>query len=64
MLSSLAFDRAGRKLYFTTDDDDWRDLNVYDLQTRKATRLIHRKLPYGQPRLQPGRPFAVGRTPL
>ena len=39
-VSSLAFDRAGRKLFFTTDNNDWRDLNVYDLQTRKATRLI------------------------
>jgi len=39
-VSSLAFDRAGRKLFFTTDNNDWRDLNVYDLETRKATLLI------------------------
>ena len=39
-VSSLAFDRTGRKLFFTTDNNDWRDLNVYDLGTRKATRLI------------------------
>ena len=39
-VSSLAFDRAGRKLFFTTDNNDWRDLNVYDLKTGKATRLI------------------------
>ncbi len=39
-VSSLAFDPAGRRLYFTTDNNDWRDLNVLDLATGHATRLI------------------------
>ena len=39
-VASLAFDSAGRKLFFTTDNNDWRDLNVYDLNTGKASLLI------------------------
>ncbi len=39
-VSSLAFDAAHRKLFFTTDNNDWRDLNVLDLATGRATRLI------------------------
>jgi hypothetical protein len=39
-VTSLAWDPKGRKLYFTTDNNDWRDLNVYDLETRRARRLL------------------------
>ena len=39
-VGSLAFDRAGRKLFFTTDNSAYRDLNVYDLKTGVSTRLI------------------------
>ncbi len=39
-VSSLAFDPKGRKLYYTTDNNDWRDLNEFDLQTHKSRRLI------------------------
>lgn len=37
---SLAFDRAGRKLFFTSDNNSYRDLRVYDLKTRRSERLI------------------------
>ncbi|MDW8330912.1 MAG: hypothetical protein RMK43_04615 [Cyclobacteriaceae bacterium] len=37
-VSSLTFDKHD-KLYFTTDNDAWRDLMCYDLQTKKVTRL-------------------------
>ncbi len=39
-VTSLAFDPNGRRLFYTTDNNNWRDLNVYDLTTRKARRLI------------------------
>ncbi|HEX6894915.1 MAG TPA: hypothetical protein VF146_06560, partial [Bryobacteraceae bacterium] len=39
-VASLAFDSRGRKLYYTTDNNDWRDLNVYDIGARRSTRLI------------------------
>ncbi len=39
-VSSLAWDARGRKLYYTTDNNDWRDLNVYDVETHHAQRLI------------------------
>jgi len=39
-VSSLAFDPQDRKLFFTSSNNDSRDLNVYDLATGKATKLI------------------------
>jgi hypothetical protein len=39
-VTSLAWDARGRKLYYTTDNNDWRDLNVYDVATHHARRLI------------------------
>ncbi len=39
-VTSLAWDSRGRKLYYTTDNNDWRDLNVYDVDTRRARRLL------------------------
>ena len=39
-VTSVAWDAAGRKLYYTTDNNDWRDLNVYDVETHHAQRLI------------------------
>lgn len=39
-VSSLAFDRAGKQLFYTTENNDWRDLNVYNLATDKSTKLI------------------------
>ncbi|HEX6790698.1 MAG TPA: hypothetical protein VF247_05245 [Candidatus Krumholzibacteria bacterium] len=40
-VTSLAFDEAGRRLFYTTNNGKhWRDLNAIDLDTRKATRLI------------------------
>lgn len=39
-VTSLAFDRDGRKLYYTTDNNDWRDLREYDLATGREKLLI------------------------
>ena len=39
-VTSLAWDPRGRKLYYTTDNNDWRDLNVYDVDTHHARQLI------------------------
>ena len=40
-VTSLAFDPAGRQLFYTTNNSKhWRDLNVIDLETNKASRLI------------------------
>lgn len=39
-VTSLAYDPAGRRLYFTTDNAiGWRDLNVLDLATGRKRRL-------------------------
>jgi WD40 repeat protein len=38
-VTSLAYDPAAGALYYTTDNDDWRDLCKFDLATGKATRL-------------------------
>ena len=38
-VASLAWDPRGRKLYYTTDNNDMRDLNVYDVETHHAERL-------------------------
>lgn len=38
-VSSVTYDREGDLLYYTTDNDNWRDLNVYNLKT-KETKLL------------------------
>lgn len=39
-VTSLAYDQAGRRLFYTTDNNNWRDIYVYDLATRRARRLL------------------------
>ena len=39
-VTSLAHDAAGKTLFYTTDNDDWRDLRALDLTTGKARSLI------------------------
>jgi hypothetical protein len=39
-VTSLAWDPRGRKLYYTTDNNDWRDLMVYDVETHHSERLL------------------------
>jgi len=39
-VTSLAFDPASRTLFFTTDNNNWRDLNVLNRATGKSTRVI------------------------
>ncbi|HVS64084.1 MAG TPA: hypothetical protein VMT85_11350 [Thermoanaerobaculia bacterium] len=38
-VTSLAFDPDGRRLFYTTDNYGWRDLNVLELETGRARRL-------------------------
>ena len=38
-VSSLTYDEKGDKLFFTTDNDAWRDLNEYDLAKGKSRLL-------------------------
>ncbi|NND51523.1 MAG: hypothetical protein HKN54_03895 [Flavobacteriaceae bacterium] len=38
-VSSLTFDARRNMLYYTTDNDAWRDLNSYDLNTGKSKML-------------------------
>lgn len=40
-VSSLAFDPARRLLFYTTDNNEWRDLRVLDLGTGRDRLLIH-----------------------
>ncbi len=39
-VTALAYDPAARKLFYTTDNNDWRDLIEYDLATGRQTRLM------------------------
>jgi hypothetical protein len=39
-VTSLTWDPHGRKLYYTSDNNDLRDLNVYDVETRHSQRLL------------------------
>lgn len=39
-VTSLAFDRAGRRIFFASDNKNWRDLNVLDLATGRSRRLL------------------------
>jgi hypothetical protein len=39
-VTSLAWDQHGRKLYYTTDNNDWRDLIAYDVDTHHSERLL------------------------
>jgi hypothetical protein len=40
-VSSLAFDPARRQLFFTTDNNEWRDLRVLDLASGREHQLMH-----------------------
>lgn len=40
-VSSVAFDPDHRKIFYTTHNNDWRDLRVYDLATGRVRELIH-----------------------
>lgn len=35
-VASLQFDERGRRLFFTTDNNDWRDINILNLDTGDA----------------------------
>jgi hypothetical protein len=39
-VSSLAYDVAGRTLFYTSDNNEWRDLCAVDLATGRSRRLI------------------------
>ncbi|RPJ84086.1 MAG: hypothetical protein EHM18_12480, partial [Acidobacteria bacterium] len=39
-VTSLAFDPASRTLFFTTDNNNWRDLNLFDRKTGESRRVI------------------------
>jgi hypothetical protein len=39
-VTSLAFDPSARQLFYTTDNNNWRDLCSFDLKTHRSTRLI------------------------
>lgn len=40
-VSSLAFDPHTRTVFYTTDNNEWRDLRAYDLATGRSRTLIH-----------------------
>jgi hypothetical protein len=39
-VSSLAYDAAGRRIFYTAHNNNWRDLHAYDLGSRKDIKLI------------------------
>ena len=39
-VSSLAFDPDGRRIFYTTDNDEWRDLHALDLATGRSRLLM------------------------
>jgi hypothetical protein len=40
-VSSLAYDPVNKKIFYTSDNNDWRDLLEYDLNTGKTRTLIN-----------------------
>jgi hypothetical protein len=38
-VSSLVYDEKNKGIFYTTDNDAWRDLNYFDLKTRKSQLL-------------------------
>ena len=39
-VTSLAYDPQNQKLFYTADNNEWRDLHVVDIATKKERRLI------------------------
>jgi hypothetical protein len=39
-VASLAYDPGGRRLFYTTDNNGWRDINVFDPATRHSRLLL------------------------
>lgn len=39
-VTSLAYDSVHRRIFYSSDNKNWRDLNVFDLNTRQARRLM------------------------
>lgn len=39
-VSSLAYDPSTKTVFFTTDNNDWRDLNALDVRSKKVRRLM------------------------
>ncbi len=39
-VTSLALDPNQRQLFYTTNNDSWRDLNAFDLKTHRTKRLM------------------------
>jgi hypothetical protein len=39
-VTSLAWDPVHRQLFYTTDNNDWRDLNVYNVDSHHSRRLL------------------------
>jgi hypothetical protein len=40
MVTSLAYDAKGRRIFYASDNSNWRDLKVLDLATGKTRRLM------------------------
>jgi hypothetical protein len=39
-VSSLAYDHTTQTIFFTTDNNDWRDINALDIRTKRVRRLM------------------------
>ncbi len=39
-VTSVAWDAAHRRIFYTTDNNEWRDLNVYDVDSHHARMLL------------------------
>jgi hypothetical protein len=39
-VTSLAYDASKGRLFYTTDNNSWRDLNVFDVASRRTKRLV------------------------
>ena len=40
-VTSLAYDEAGKRLFYTTDNNHERDLNIFDLESGRSKMLYH-----------------------
>jgi hypothetical protein len=39
-VTSMTYDKEGQRIFYTTDNTNWRELNVLDLHTNRSQRLL------------------------
>ena len=61
-VTALAYDPAAHTIFYTADNNAYRDLMSVDTVTHR-TRMLHEGRAHRRPGVQPGRPIALGHPP-